>query len=84
MNIMIEDAESLEVFTGDGKWVKNAAQGKCYAGTGQAFTAAEQQRVGKFNIVGYIVATKQFINLHHGRGKGVATKQPIYSTDTKL
>jgi len=35
-----------------------------------AFKAAKQERIGKFNIVGYIRSTKQFINLDHGQGKG--------------
>ena len=72
MKIMIEDLESLKFFAGDGLWSKNAADAKCYAATGHAFKAAKQEPVGNFNIVGYIVATKQFINLDCGRGKGVA------------
>jgi hypothetical protein len=72
MNIIIEDAESLKFFTGEGLWSKIAADGKHYAGTASAFKAAKQEPVGKFNIVGYITETKQFINLDHGRGKGAA------------
>ena len=71
MNILIEDAESLKFFTGEGLWSKMATEGKRYAGTASAFKAAKQEPVGKFNIVGYISETKQFINLDHGRGKGV-------------
>ena len=70
MNIIIEDAVSLKLFTGNGLWTKNAADGKCYAGTRFAFMAAKQEPIGKFNIVGYIPSTKQFINLDHGHGKG--------------
>jgi hypothetical protein len=70
MNIIIEDAESLKFFIGEGLWTKNVAEGKRYAGTALAFKAAKQEPVGKFNIVGYIGETKQFINLDHGRGKG--------------
>jgi hypothetical protein len=51
-------------------WSKLATEGKRYAGTASAFKAAKQEPVGKFNIVGYVVETKQFINLDHGRGKG--------------
>jgi hypothetical protein len=70
MNIIIEDAGSLKFFTVKGQWAQNAADGKCYAGTRFAFTAAKQEPIGKFNIVGYILSTKQFINLDHGHGKG--------------
>jgi hypothetical protein len=72
MNIIIEDAESLKFFTGEGLWSKTATEGKPYAGTALACKAAKQESVGKFNIVGYIAETKQFINLDHGRGKGAA------------
>ena len=70
MNIIIEDAETLKFFTGDGRWTKNIAEGKRYAQTGLAFKAAKQEPIGKFNVVGYIGETRQFINLDHGRGKG--------------
>jgi len=71
MNILIEDAESLKFFTSEGKWAKNAADGKCYPGTSAAATEARHSPVGKFNIVGHIVGTSQFVNLTHGRGKAV-------------
>jgi hypothetical protein len=70
MNIMIEDAVSLKFFTVEGQWAQKAADGKRYAGTRSAFMAAKQEPIGKFNIVGYIPSTKQFINLDHGHGKG--------------
>ena len=70
MNIIIEDAVSLKVLTNDGQWTQDAAKGKCYTETQVAFKAAKQERIGKFNIVGYIRSTKQFINLDHGQGKG--------------
>ena len=72
MNILIEDSESLKFFTGDGLWSKNATEGKTFKGTALAFRAAKQEPMGKFNIVGYIPTTHQFVNLDHGRGKGVA------------
>jgi hypothetical protein len=72
MNIIIEDAESLKFFSGDGRWTDNVAEGKRFARTGLALKAAKQEPVGRFNIVGHIPATGQFINLDHGRGKGAA------------
>ena len=75
MNTLIENAESLEYLTTNNQWSKNAADGKCFGNTGTAFDAAKKELIGKFNIVGYICQTGQFINLNHGRGKGVA--EPI-------
>ena len=72
MNILIEDAEKLEYLTTAGRWTKNVAEGKSFAATETAFEVAKKEPVGKFNIVCYIKQTKQFINLNHGRGKGIA------------
>jgi hypothetical protein len=72
MNILIEDAETLEYLAGDGQWTKNAAKGKNFGATHVAFEAAKKELIRKFNIVCYIAQTKQFINLDHGRGKGAA------------
>jgi hypothetical protein len=72
MNIMIEDSESLKFFTGEGHWTKNVSEGKIYSGIALAFRAGKQEPMGKFNVVGYIPETRQFINLDHGRGKGVS------------
>jgi hypothetical protein len=73
MNILIENAERLEYLTGNSEWTKNAADGKRFAATGLAFAAAKKESIGKFNIVGYITETKQFINLDSGRSKGAET-----------
>jgi hypothetical protein len=70
MNIIIEDAEALKFFTGDGQWSKKAAEGKRYAETAQAYAAAKLEPIGKFNIAGYIAETKQFVTLRNGRGTG--------------
>jgi hypothetical protein len=72
MNILIENAESLEYLAGNGGWTKNVAKGKNFEATGVAFKIAKQELVGKFNIVAYIAESKQFINLDHGRGKSSA------------
>jgi hypothetical protein len=70
MNILIEDAETLEYLTSNQLWTKNAATGKDFGATGAAFAVAKKELIGKFNIVGYNADTKQFINLNHGKGKG--------------
>jgi hypothetical protein len=72
MNILIENAESFEYLTSNSEWTKNAVDAKRFSGTGTAFAAAKKEAIGKFNIVGYIAETKQFVNMEHGRGKGAA------------
>jgi hypothetical protein len=77
MNILIEDAETLEYLTGDSKWTKNVSEGKTFKATEAAFQVAKKEPIGRFNIVFYISQTKQFINMNHGRGKGPAEAGPI-------
>ena len=77
MNILIEDAEKLEYLTSDNKWTKKASEGKNFGATETAFAVAKKEPIGKFNIVFYIPQTKQFINMDHGRGKGVAEASPV-------
>jgi hypothetical protein len=71
MNILIEDAEKLEYLTSNNQWTKNVAKGKDFGATGDAFAAAKKEPLGRFNIVGYFAETKQFVNLNHGKGKGL-------------
>jgi len=71
MNILIEDAEKLEYLTSNNEWTKNVGKGKDFRATGDAFAAAKKEPMGRFNIVGYFAETKQFINLNHGKGKGL-------------
>jgi len=51
MNILIEDAETLEYLTSNQLWTKNAATGKDFGATGAAFVVAKKELIGKFNIV---------------------------------
>lgn len=77
MNILIEDAETLEYLASNNLWTKNAAEGKSFPATGLAFEAAKQEPIQKFNIVCYIPHSKQLINLDHGKGKGVRETSPV-------
>jgi hypothetical protein len=81
MNILIEDAEKLEYLTSSNQWTKNAAEGKDFGTTGTAFEVAKKEPMGKFNIVAYIAGSKQFLNLDHGRGKGVVGNIPAVPVD---
>ena len=73
MNILIEVAEKLEYLTSTNEWTKNVTKGKDFRATGDAYAVAKKEPMGRFNIVGYIAETKQFINLNHGKGKGIET-----------
>jgi len=76
MNILIENADSLEYLTGDSHWTKIAADGRRFLKTPAAFDAAKREAIDRFNIVGYFPGTRQFVNLNHGRGRGAAGTQP--------
>src|SRR5664279_4016537 len=80
MNILIEDAETLEYFTSDNKWTKKVSEGKNFGATEAAFAVAKKEPIGKFNIVFYIPQTQQFINMDHGRGKGLAEAGTVVET----
>ena len=76
MNILIENADSLEYLANDGQWTKNADAGKNFGTTRNALATAKQETVQAFNIVSYIPLTKQFVNLQHGKGKAPAKTTP--------
>ena len=71
MTILIENAETLEYLTRGGEWTNNPAKGRSFAATTPAFQEARKEPIHRFNIVWYIPQAKQFINLDHGRGKGI-------------
>jgi len=73
MNILIEDAETLQYLTHDGRWTNNVTDGKTFQATEAAFQVAKREPIRKFNIVCYIPQTRQFINMDHGRGRGAET-----------
>lgn len=71
MHILIENNDTLEYLGRSGEWTKNPLDGKRFPATEIAFQAAKHESIGSFNIVFHIPATNQFVNLDHGRGKGV-------------
>jgi hypothetical protein len=71
MNILIENHDTLEYLTPAGQWTKNPLDGKRFPATVTAFRTAKLEAIGKFNIVCHIPGTNQFVNLDHGRGKGL-------------
>ena len=70
MTIIIEDAETRKFLTAEGSWTAKPVEGLTFTSTQVASAAARKELIGKFNIVGYIADTAQFINMDHGRGKG--------------
>jgi len=73
MHILIENAETHEYLTENGKWTKKLADGTPFPATRAAMAAAKNEPIGKFNIVRYFAATNQFINMDHGSGKGASS-----------
>ena len=73
MNILIEDAETLEFLASNGRWTKKPGEGTHFTETQTAFTAAKSEPIRKFNIVRYFSDTKQFVNMDNGTGKGRET-----------
>jgi len=71
MNILIEDADKLEYLTSNNQWSKKAADGKNFGATADAYAVAKKEPIQSFNIVSYITSTRQFVNLDHGKGKGI-------------
>jgi len=77
MNILIENSTTSEYFTALGNWTKAPVGGKHFPATITAFRAAKLLAIGKFNIVGHIAETNQFINLDHGLGKGLLAESGV-------
>ena len=76
MNILIENEETLEFLTESGGWTKDPRAGRQFKSRGDATSVAKGVAIGRFNIVWHILTSNQFVNLDHGRGKGVAEPSP--------
>ena len=74
MNILIEDAETREYLSANGKWTKSATSGKSFRATAVAMEAAQKEPINDFNIIFYIPQTQQIVNLDNGRGTGLVAK----------
>ena len=77
MHILIENEETLEYLSIENNWSKNPLKGKQFPTSRLAFRAAKLEAIGKFNVVGFIPETKQFINLDHGRGIAKSVNQEL-------
>jgi hypothetical protein len=72
MTILIEKDDTLEYLNNAGGWTKNPLDGRRFATMIVAYGVAKSEAIGRFNIVCHIPATNQFVNLNHGRGKGLS------------
>jgi hypothetical protein len=72
MNILIENAESREYLANNGEWTKNAGEGRDFGATQAAYEAATNERIGRFNIVCYILQKPRsiIITMDQGAGRG--------------
>ena len=85
MTILIEDAETLEFLAVNNQWTRKPGDGRCFASTSAALSAAKEEPIGKFNIVEYFCLNQQLINLDFGNGKGKATRlEPSKVTASRL
>ena len=71
MHVLIENSETLEYLTNVGNWSKIPSSGRRFSSKRDAFQTAKLEAIGKFNIVWHNPTTNQFVNLDHGRGKGL-------------
>lgn len=71
MNILIENPDTNEYLTAAGLWSRKPQEARFFGTSRLAARAGKQEPIGKFNIVLHIPATNQFVNLDHGRGKGI-------------
>jgi hypothetical protein len=76
MNILIENEETLEYLMETGAWTKNPRTGRRFESREIALKAAKLEAIGRFNIVWHIPVSNQFVNLDHGRGKGIPESTP--------
>jgi hypothetical protein len=73
VNILVENAVTLEFLTSDGSWTKKLSQGAIFATARGAHAAAKREPIGKFNIVGQFGESEQLFNLDYGSGKGASS-----------
>jgi hypothetical protein len=73
MKIVIENAETQEFLTADGKWTRNSKQAAVYSNTTTAKARGASAPIGRFNVVGTFKDSPQITNLDEGSGTGKAS-----------
>ena len=66
MNILIEDAETLEFLAGNGQWTKNVAEGKSYLTIAIGCTGGRHRSVVMADALGKFLETNGYkVRIHH-------------------
>ena len=68
MTIFVENAETLEYLTADGRWTKKMEQAATYRSSTLAKAFATTAKIGRFNIIGAVQRSSQIVNLDEGHG----------------
>ena len=68
MTILVENADTLEYLTTDGRWTKKMDQAATYRSSTLAKASANSAAIGRFNIIGANQKSSQIVNLDEGCG----------------
>jgi hypothetical protein len=68
VKIIIEDAETLEFLTSEGRWTKDLARAAAFPNSAAAKTRGSAIPIGRFNVVGSFARWPQLTNLDEGCG----------------
>jgi hypothetical protein len=71
MTILIENADTLEFLTRDGRWTKHAGEAATYRTSTLAKEFGTAAPIGRFNVVGAFKNSPQLTNLDEGCGISV-------------
>ena len=68
MTILVENAETLEYLTTDGRWTNKMERAATYRSSTLAKASATSAAIGRFNIIGAVAKSSQIVNLDEGVG----------------
>lgn len=68
MRIQIENAETLELLTKEGKWTRQREDAATYRTTTVAKEFGTGAAIGRFNVIGTFAKSGQIANLDEGCG----------------
>jgi hypothetical protein len=70
MTILIENADTQEYLTKDGRWTKKSQEAATYRTSTLAREFAAAAPIGRFNVIGSFKSTGQLVSLDEGVGAG--------------
>jgi hypothetical protein len=68
VKIIIENAETLEFLTSDGRWSKDVTRAAAFPNSNAAKARGVTFPIGRFNVVGAFATSPQLTNLDEGFG----------------